>query len=141
VSDRSRLSAFSPGPVGIGLIAAAFLAAVILLVFRRKTHWCGRLRRAMFGLAFPGAHDRIITICYREALALLEMHGFNRASGLTPLEFSLSLRGHPAGGHLAELTGLYNRVRFGAACADGDLVEAEGLLKKLRSQLSTNRKS
>jgi transglutaminase-like putative cysteine protease len=140
-SDRSRLRSFAPGHMVIAVLAAALLAAVILVRYGHRSPWLARLRRALFGYAFPGAQDRIITICYREALALLESHGLNRAPSLTPLEFSLGLQQHPSGGPFGELTGLYNRVRFGSAGTDRDLIEAEGLLKKLRSILRTNRKS
>ena len=73
---------------------------------------------------------------YAEALEMLSKHGRVRAPAQTPLEFALSLGGHPAADPLIALTHLYNQIRFGPPGTDLRMDEALGLLLSLRKSLS-----
>lgn len=116
-----------------GLSACSGIA--LFLYFARNAPGLSRLRRFLFGVAFSGDKDRLITRCYREALGLLARYGIARNPDLTPLEFSRSLTEHAVGTPLAELTAIYNRVRFGSYRTDEDLNAAAELLDALRSKL------
>lgn len=76
---------------------------------------------------------------YRDALALLALHGLRRGPGQTPLEFAQSLGSHPAAGAFLSLTRIYNAVRFGAPNAPFNRSEAETLTRALRAALKSGR--
>ena len=131
--ERHYRDRMMPGLAAALIGLAAILALSIYIRMGRGRRGLSRLRHSFYRIVFPGEQNRIITICYREALDVLHSWGFCRAPGLTPLEFAHSLRGYPAGAPFEELTHLYNRVRFGASWSAEDLTQAEGLLKSLRS--------
>ncbi len=139
MGERSSFKRMSPGLI-ISLSAlAALLGVLACLRYSRGKSAYSKLRRTIYRIAFPEEKNRLITVYYREALELLEAHGLPRGPNLTPLEFSRSLQLHAAGGSLAELTGLYNRIRFGPSWTSLDLIEAERLIKALRSALHPKR--
>jgi len=133
--ERHSLDRMMPGLVVLLVCLVAVLGISIYLRVGRKSSGLARLRRVFYRFVFPREQHRLITICYREALDILQAWGLSRAQGCTPLEFARSLRHLPAGVPFEELTNLYNRVRFGSSWADSDLGEAEGLLNSLRSSL------
>ncbi len=133
--DRPSLKRLLPGLIiTLSSLAVLLGIAAYLRIGRRKAG-LAKLRRSIYRYVYPHEQSRFITICYREALDTLEAWGITRAPGLTPLEFARDLRSHPAGAPLEDLTGLYNRVRFGSSWTEADLSRAENLLKALRSSL------
>jgi hypothetical protein len=137
--DRPVMQSFSRGTIITISCLAAFLGFLACLRFGRNKSVLLKLRRAFYRFGRASEQNRVITIYYQEALGLLESHGLSRGRDLTPLEFARSLRQHAVGAPLGELTRLYNRVRFGSAWNNQDLLEAAGLIKRMRSALRPGR--
>lgn len=117
---------------GGGLAAAAVLLAAAAALLRRRRVlpglpvWSLRRGRAGGGVPF-----------YERALRLLGRRGHPRPPGATAREFARQFADRPElGGPLLELTGLYERVRFGGeALGPAEERRAAALLARLATAL------
>jgi transglutaminase-like putative cysteine protease len=108
------------------LVAAGFCLAALLLLRRRGDHARSRFRKEL-----PASR----VVFYERMLRLLARRGILRQPASTAREFAQGLTRHPTlHGPVAELTGLYERVRFGQEqLARADEQRAFDLLGALRS--------
>jgi hypothetical protein len=118
-----RLASGTPGALrelrGFVALGVAGLGLISLLLLRRKR-----------GPARPQSP----VVFYERMLRLLARRGFLRPAASTAREFARSLARHPAHGPVTEITGLYERVRFGQErLSQADERRALDLLDTLRS--------
>jgi protein-glutamine gamma-glutamyltransferase len=113
---------------------AAFALGLILAVLLRSLP--GRtLRRRVARRLFSATRQSVIRSFYADALDALAARGFTRHPDQTPLEFSQSLAQNPIGPVLADITALYNCIRFSAGTAGPEIQQAATLLTQLRLAL------
>jgi hypothetical protein len=120
---------------GLGLAASLWLVGPSLAGRFRNRWRTRRLRRGQVE-----ASDA--TLLYHRALALLRRCGIEKPPAATPAEFARSIPSPEIGPLLVELTGAYNRLRFGgrpAAAAEmvACLEQLERRLSGLRGRLVT----
>jgi hypothetical protein len=117
------------------LILILMALAAVYMVKRGRMLWLSRILRGMrFPLA-PMDTAREITGFYSEALFLLKRHGLIRKCGETPLEFAQSLKDHPVGQPLSELTQIYHQVRYGGVAGSQEHLEARSLIQSIKNSL------
>jgi transglutaminase-like putative cysteine protease len=110
------------------LAAALGLAAVAALAAPPLARWL-RLRRRVSRVRRGQATAADATLLYERLLRLLRARGFEKAAGLTPLEFLRTLPPSPIAPLAGEFTVAYNELRFGGRR------EAAARLTRLLEQL------
>jgi transglutaminase-like putative cysteine protease len=122
----------APAAAVLGLSSALWLL-VPGAAARLRRRW--RVRRLLRGQV--DASDA--TLLYSRALALLKRHGLDKPPAQTPAEFARSIRWPEIGSLVGELTGAYNRLRFGGLPEAGAelLARLERLEDCLRNRRAT----
>ena len=112
-------------PILIGIVAISVLAILILLT-RRVRHFGWRRGLKVWR---PVSEAEISRVDFYERLtALLEKQGIKREFYQTPLEFAAAVGVREA----AEITNVYNRVRFGdARLSEAERKQIEALLSRI----------
>jgi len=128
------LPQWARSPSGLILTAIAFLLGAIVLKFRKPRAVKRRLRLILAKTPMVRNRAAAVLDFYREALDLLRSRGWEKAPGMTPLEYANRLARTPYGGTLSDITGIYYRVRFGNAVQAGDFAQARVLLRTLKRQ-------
>jgi protein-glutamine gamma-glutamyltransferase len=121
-------------PTAWGALA---LLSLGIVAFAKRRAWSLRLFRTAQRTLGSANPERLARSFYTEALEILEAAGWKKDAAQTHLEFAESLASHPAGAPLAQLTGLYQRIRFGAARVPEAPNEFRRLLHELRDSVGT----
>jgi transglutaminase-like putative cysteine protease len=115
--------------VPLMLLIPAILVGLLSVKYR------GRVNRWLERTLHPNNPSLAAHGFYMDALRLLDQKGVKRSRGQTPMEFALSLKGHPAAESFLVLTQMYNAARFGPPQAAPNASKAEVQLRLLRSSL------
>ena len=112
-----------------GYLLASGVGLIVALLMLRRRSWPGAGRFWQL----PGLGRGPSVAFYTRMLRLLSRRGHRRLDAMTPREFAASLAGRPPlFGPVAELTGLYERVRFGGEqLPAADRARVEALLHRL----------